>query len=47
MFSGLEAQFLGMASPGILTLRDTVDGVDSRPMTPFEDNVPSRRHDHP
>ena len=47
VFSSLEAQFLGMASPGILTLRDAVDGADSQPMTPFEDNFPSRRHDHP
>ena len=47
VFSGLEAQFLGMASPGIVTLRDAVDVGDSRPMTPFEDNFPSRRHDHP
>ncbi|GBR17633.1 hypothetical protein [Gluconobacter japonicus] len=47
VFSGLEAQFLGLASPGVITLRDPVNGTDPLPMTPFEDNFSSRRHDHP
>lgn len=47
VFSGLEAQFLGLASPGIITLRDSVDSADPLPMTPFEDNFPARRHDRP
>lgn len=47
VFSGPEAQFLGMASPGILTLREAADAADIRPMMQFANNFPSRRHDHP